>query len=149
MSLVIADDVLTAFVAAWPSTGTFAGVKLSSHAKQPGDTAASWAVITVEEAREPQTESDGLAEQTWRVEIAVWTTTNPPPTASFGAALVLLYDGTPSAPGAGLALAGDGQSVTLVKPVASKLKKESDRRAGVDVLAAARAWTVTTNASQA
>lgn len=148
MSLVIADNVLAAFVAAWPTTGTFAGVRLSAHAKQPGDTAASWGVVTVQEIREPQTESDGLAEQTWRVEIAVWTTANPPPTAAFGAALVLLYDGTTAAPGAGLTIDAE-KIVSLVRPAASTLKRESERRAGVDVLAAGRAWTVTTNASQA
>jgi len=148
LSLVITDDVLAAFVSEWPTTGSFAGVKLSAHGKQPGDTAASWAVITAQEIREPQTESDGLAEQTWRVEIAVWTSANPPPTATFSAALVLLFDGTPAAPNAGLTLAGDGQSVTFVKPGISSLKKESERRAGADVLCAGRAWIVTTNATQ-
>lgn len=147
MSLCTIDDVLTAFAQAWPSTGTFAGVKLSAHAKQPGDTATNWAVITCIESQDPRTESDGNAEQQFRVEVTVYSSANPPPTASFSAGLVLLYDGTPAAPGAGLTLPGSGQTVTLVKPVASQTK-HGDRRAGVAVLAASRAWSVTTNASQ-
>jgi hypothetical protein len=148
LSLVTTDDMMRAYVAAWPTSGTFAGVRLFAHAKPPNETAASWAVLTVAETGEPKTESDGLTEQTFRVEIAVWSRTNPPPVASFAAGLVLLYDGTNAAPGAGLTLSGAGQTVTLAKPGVSAIRRESERRAGADVLCASRAWTVTTNASQ-
>lgn len=147
MSVCVVDEVLAAFAAAWPATGTFAGVRLSAHAKQPGETAQSYAVLTAQEIREPMTESDGLTEQTWRVEIAVWTNVNPPPTASFAAGLALLYDGTKAAPGAGLAI-GTGKHVTLVRPTASATIRDKDRKAGADVLAASRAWIVTTSATQ-
>lgn len=147
MSVCVVDDVLAAFVAAWPTTGAFAGVRLSAHAKQPGETGQTYGVIAVQEIREPITESDGLTEQTWRVEIAVWTNVNPPPTAALAAGLALLYDATAAAPGAGLTI-GDGKHVTLVRPAASATIRDKDRKAGADVLAASRAWTVTTSANQ-
>lgn len=146
MALVVPEDVLKAFAAVWPTTGVFAGVPLNAHAKQPNEAAASYGVLKVTETEGPKSESDGLTEQTWRVEVAVWSSTNPAP-GTFGAALSALYDGTPAAPGAGLTI-DSTKFVTLVQPAAASLQRDRERRGGADVLAAGRAWTVTTSATQ-
>lgn len=145
--IVIVDEVMAAFRSAWPTTGALSGVPLVAHDAPPDQTSDTCAVIQVSETGRPDVESDGLAQQQFRVEIAVYTRRNPPPSASAMAALVLLYDGTPSAPGAGLTLT-TGKKVTLVTPNSSTLRRLPGRRGGLDVIAASRVWDVTTNARQ-
>ncbi len=147
MPVVVIDEILSAFRSAWPTTGAFAGVPIHAHNTVPDQTSDTYAVIRVSETGPTSVESDGLAEQRFRIEVSVYTRRNPPPTASFAASLVLLYDGTPQAPNAGLTLVS-GKSVSRCDPVTSSLNRLPERRGGVDVLAAGRVWDVVTNARQ-
>jgi hypothetical protein len=141
---VVADEILTAFVSVWPTTGVLAGVKIRAHAKDPAETADTFAVIKCRETRPASTESDGLGVQTFDVSIQVWSSRVPPPTKSIAQVMAGVYDGTVSAPGAGLSLTAPA-TVTLVAVQASAIDRDPERRAGNDVLIASRSWQVVTN----
>jgi hypothetical protein len=141
---VVADEILTAFVSVWPTTGVLAGVKLRAHAKDPGETADTYAVIKCRESRPANIESDGLAEQAFDVSLQVWSSRVPPPTKSIAQVLAGLYDGTTATPNAGLTLTAPAQ-VTLVVVQSSAIDRDPERRAGNDVLIASRNWQVITN----
>lgn len=148
MSASTVDDVIGAFVAAWPATGIFAGCKLYFARRSPGDPSTRYATITATESAPVIVESDGMAQGQFDVDLRIWTSENPAPTLSYQQALAALYDGTTKNPSAGLTIATPGVGITLCQVQPSALELSPDLRAGIDVQIARRKWRVFTTAMQ-
>lgn len=143
MPRVVVEDVLASILAAWPTTGLFAAVPCRANAKLPNETADTYAILTGRETQPAAVESDGLCQQTFSVSVQVHSSCVPPITQAISQGLSTIYDGTKSAPNAGLTLASPAR-VTRCDPAASSSDRDPTPRAGNDALVVLRSWQIVT-----
>lgn len=144
--MITIDDINAAFVAAWPTTGVFAGIAISAMRKKPGEPASRYAVISTRETQPGERESDGHIEQRFETMIRVFINALPAPTSAISSALYSLYNGTAIASNAGLSIASGNGIVTRCDPGTPSLAIDRDTRGGADVVVIAHLWNLVTNA---
>lgn len=144
--MITIDDINAAFVAAWPTTGVFAGIALSAMRKKPGESSSRYAVVSTRETVPGERESDGHIEQRFEATIKVYTNALPAPTGAISSALYALFNGVSGASNAGLTIANGNGIVTRCDPGTPSLAIDRDTRGGADVVVISHMWNLVTNA---